>query len=494
VVFSPDGKLLACASRGDTIHVWDVAAKKVRIVLETINPTARVGPFQPAINFVALAFSEDGKRMIAAGSDSALHSWDVASGTERLRVSLPANPMALALSPADPLLAIWGENNTVTFFDADSGAERGTFSNPSFFRPEPGTLAFSPDGRCLVTASNDQVRGWRVASLLKPAGRAPTPITPVMVDRKIADTLAEKGTILLPLPAAPVRLGRLSFSPDGTMLTVARDEPRLRQLDLATGNLVWEKTGGQGNAVVALSQDGLLAHASGGIIRIREARTGKILRSMDLGVQVFERVHDLVWAPGGKVLAVRITQETRLLDLSAEQVRIVETIRRPFAYLVFSKDSSKYTVVDLRPGGIKMADQAILDEAGAVMSLSGMLTTLAPGKALLAMADFRGVNLLDVRQGKSVGAIKTTNPRVETLAISPDGKLVATAGMGDEVRLWDTQTQEQAAVIKLPAMQQLSGLAFSPDGKRLAALGSEGIHLWRIDAKSSAVKWLKADP
>jgi WD40 repeat protein len=493
VVFSPDGKLLACASRPDTIHVWDMATRKIRIVLESFNPTARIGPFQPVNTSVGLAFTADSKRVISGSSDQALHFWDVATGTERLRLPLPAQPMSLALSPTEPLLAVWGDNNSVWFFDADNGATRGTFSIQAFIRPEPGCLAFSPDGRCLVTASIEQVRGWRVTHLLEPAGRAPTPNTPAVVDLKVADTLAEKGSILLPLPQGLARMGKLSFSLDGTTLTVTRDEARLRQLDLTTGNLIWEKRGGQGNAVVALSQDGVLAHATGGIIRIREPRTGNILRSIDLGLQPFDRVHELAWAPGGKLLAARVNQETRLLDLTAaQQVRTLETIRRPFAYLVFSKDGSKYTVLDFRPGGGKPGDQAVLDEAGAVMPLFGGATAFAPRTGVLVVADFRGVNLIDVRQGKTVGSVKAGNPRVETVAISPDGKLLATAGMGDEVRLWDTQTREQAAVIKLPAVQPLGGLAFSPDGKRLAVLGNEGIHLWRIDAKSPAVKWLKA--
>ena len=58
------------------------------------------------------------------------------------------------------------------------------------------------------------------------------------------------------------------------------------------------------------------------------------------------------------------------------------------------------------------------------------------------------------------------------VAISPDGRLVATASWDGMTKLWEIKTEREA--LRLPkARQNYSSVAFSPDGRRLA-VGSEG--------------------
>jgi WD40 repeat protein len=62
------------------------------------------------------------------------------------------------------------------------------------------------------------------------------------------------------------------------------------------------------------------------------------------------------------------------------------------------------------------------------------------------------------------------------LAFAPDGKVLATAGPGRQVTLWDVVTGQQRAALPVD-VGQFRGLAFSPDGSALAASGDQG--LWR---------------
>lgn len=77
---------------------------------------------------------------------------------------------------------------------------------------------------------------------------------------------------------------------------------------------------------------------------------------------------------------------------------------------------------------------------------------------------------------------------VTSLALSPDGKLLAT-GMGSSTRgtplkIWDVAKAELLAALECHDGRQVSGLAFSPDGKLLASAGHDKtVRLWNMEDK-----------
>jgi WD40 repeat protein len=69
------------------------------------------------------------------------------------------------------------------------------------------------------------------------------------------------------------------------------------------------------------------------------------------------------------------------------------------------------------------------------------------------------------------------------VAFSPNGQLLATAGVDGEVRLWDMATRRQTGtVITVPGYADdygVTGVAFSPNGQDLATGGLDGtVRLW----------------
>ena len=66
------------------------------------------------------------------------------------------------------------------------------------------------------------------------------------------------------------------------------------------------------------------------------------------------------------------------------------------------------------------------------------------------------------------------------VAFSPDGRRLATSSVGREaVKLWDLSTHRE--LMTLPGQgSDFAFVAFSPDGQWLAACNTEGqLHLWR---------------
>jgi RNA polymerase sigma factor (sigma-70 family) len=98
----------------------------------------------------------------------------------------------------------------------------------------------------------------------------------------------------------------------------------------------------------------------------------------------------------------------------------------------------------------------------------------------------KDVRVWDAATGKVVHVLKGHAEEVLALAFSPDGQTLASAGHDNTVRLWDVRTGKE--VRRLTGHRfWVEGVAFSPDGKLLASAGRDWtVRLWDVTTGKEA--------
>ncbi|HEX7312595.1 MAG TPA: caspase family protein [Pyrinomonadaceae bacterium] len=104
------------------------------------------------------------------------------------------------------------------------------------------------------------------------------------------------------------------------------------------------------------------------------------------------------------------------------------------------------------------------------------------GKHLASAGADKSILLWEVATGRQLYSLEGHVEWVSTLAFSPDGKLLASGSPDRMVKLWDISEGKEAQQFSVPSV--VSFVAFSPDGKTLAVAGKDKIiRLWDVPEK-----------
>jgi WD40 repeat protein len=104
----------------------------------------------------------------------------------------------------------------------------------------------------------------------------------------------------------------------------------------------------------------------------------------------------------------------------------------------------------------------------------------SPDGKLLATTGGQSVFLWGSPGGTSRGQLKGHRGTVMCLAFSPDGQLLASASLDRTVRVWDVATGRLRTAFRWP-IGQLHAVTFSPNGMTMAAGGDKDIVIWDLD-------------
>ena len=294
-----------------------------------------------------LMMAPDGKRLLSFsrdGSDSiprGLAMWDVGREAmlwqkqqqdvldwEPLGFSRDGVKLVMAHNPGPSCCVSYGGPG-LAFFDAQTGTKTRDLSMKQFAYTF-GSAAFAPDGKRLVTATNNGVQGWDVASgrvtkfldaralvgetqsgyqlnieFSREAQRAAVIWGNWKTSRKgsrmqlAVHDLGLNGGLKWKVPTgAPAQM---EFSPDGRLLLLsARHSANFEIVEVATGQSLWKKAivetfVGDGLAVW-LPDSSAIVVANVDQFELLDARTGRLLRRLS---RIRRRPETFVIAPDG---------------------------------------------------------------------------------------------------------------------------------------------------------------------------------------------------
>ena len=182
----------------------------------------------------------------------------------------------------------------------------------------------------------------------------------------------------------------------------------------------------------------------------------------------------------------------RLIDVDDRSTRLTLTgLRGPVADVEFSTDGKRLVTAAGEPGVFgeaqlwNLADGKLLKTFTAHRD-SLYAVALSPDGKTLATGNYdQTIKLWDAATGKELRTLTGYNGAVFDVAFHPGGKILAGASADRTIKLWNVATGARLDTLGQPTKDQFA-VAFSPDGKTLLAGGADNrLRAWRISANAA---------
>ena len=324
---------------------------------------------------------------------------------------------SVAFSPDGRHIVSGSEDQTIQVWDAQTGGQVG---NPLQGHTKlVKSVAFSPDGRHIVSCSWDQtIRVW--------------------------DTQTG-GQVGNPLQGHTDLVNSVAFSPDGRHIVSGSFDQTIRVWDAQTGGQVDNPLQGHTFSVksVAFSPDGrhIVSGSDDQTIRVWDAQTGGQVGNPLQGHTNW--VNSVAFSPDGR-------------------------------HIVSGSSDQTIQVWDAQTGG--QMGNPLQGHTGSVNSV-----TFSPdGRHIVSGSDDHTIRVWDAQTGHQVAnPLQGHTLSVNSVAFSPDGRYIVSGSSDHTIRVWDAQTGGQVGNPLQGHTSSVNSVAFSPDGRHIVS-GSwdQTIQVW----------------
>jgi WD40 repeat protein len=482
LAMSPDGAYLASSdSRGEIVIVRDAATGSGPRSLRRHLP----GPAE-------LTFGPDGRFLLASpgsGVQQGAEVWDLASDREVLCLQRPTTYLAFSPDGSQLLVAVPdGVITARTLDEHDPGRGAWRLSRVSGSVVD---LALGPEGKYLVAAASQQGR-----DRIRPGGASAIDVSCWDISsrrQRLAVTVGSRFDRDLQLQFPQV--GPFALDPEGKYLACAAGPLSVR--NAATGQDIWIANDAPAPIAVAFAPDGRrLASLSD------EGRLGlwDVTNDMDVPVQrlgPFRPVCAEV-SPDGDHVAALDEQGMVWTGLLSSGRPLASSSRRAatngFIRLlpVFSPDVRR--VAEITKDGASAAlhvlesGQATSHLRGQEGNFIGALAFSADGNRLATGHWDLSIAIWDASDVRRLASVTDDAAFVTRLLFSADGRRLVSATEDGEVKVRSVEGLPGVGPPRFPfghmgpssglrdPQARLDALAISPDGARVAAVGSNGYH------------------
>ena len=525
MVISSDGTVMATVGIGKDVKLWEIATGNLIRSFPSrqslwsglaMSPdhTRIAAPFEDGeiiIYDVAtgtevrrlkgeslqLAISADGRRLASVGGPTPggirVQHWNLETGEELKNITTNnLSQTAVAISPDGRTIVSGDVTGAVIFWDADSGAQlRWTQAHDG----QVERVVFNSDGSRLASASSDStICVWdsKTREIVQTFRGHDECLDVAFVSN--GDVIASCGwdnVVRLwdtAIPEQPFQRGdywylnRVAYSPDGRFYAVS-DDANITVYDAAsyiklyTANSLMRVAGeiltspwdfDAKNRWIVLGD----STADGGFIQFRDVQTGNRVLTTRAHSQPLLA---LACFPDGRIATGSADGEIAIWNADG----VHETVRfhahnGPVAALAVSHDNKLIASGSPDPNPVihlwNTDDGGHLKKLGDVPGTVYSLVFSRDGKFLFSGDRSGNLRSWDVALGKEVR--RRSGPS-QSLAISPDGKRIASCGGDQTVKISDANLDSELLTLKCKSGRRRSP-AFSPDGWKLAVGGGLG--------------------
>jgi WD40 repeat protein len=446
--FSANGKLLAVGTPEGPVLVFDLGSGRRLHMLRGSGPD----------EITSIAFSSDGKRVLAASAYGKVRIWNERTG-RLLRVLIPGGRVEMAYFNPGGTLVATASGDAARLWRWRTGRQRAVLRHSGAVH----SARFSHDGKLVVTAGDTTARLWDAAT-----GAS------VAVLRGHGDAVLDA-----------------SFSRDDRLVVTASADTTAR---------VWSIRPAEGQSVLvghrkgvydaSFSPDGsrILTASGDGTARIWNVQTGSQVAKSDR--KIF--VGDARYLPNGRSVVLGTAGAVEIWSPEEHRVHRLKSYSSELVGLDARSDEAIVAGLDVRSDGaiavVLYGGYALIRERGRFRRLPGedfRSAVFSPTGRRIVTAGRSGVKLWDTRTLKLLRRLPY-RANVLFASFSPDGKRIATASADTTARIWDASTGKELRVLR-GHTGSVTSARFSPNGRLVVTASKDHtVRVWNAETGAAA--------